>query len=49
MESRVAPCGGDAAFVIAVLQNVGRGVTRLSSSCYAKLLEYLYRVIKPRG
>jgi len=44
---RVVP-RGDAALVIAVLRNVGWGVTRLLLSCYAKLLEYLYRVIKPR-
>ena len=29
-------------FVTEVLQNIGRGVTRLSPSCYAKPLEYLH-------
>lgn len=33
-------------FVTAVLQNVGRGVTRLSLSCYAEPLEYLHHANK---
>ena len=45
----MVPRGDATAFVTAVLQDVGRDVTRLSSSCYAMFLEYSYRVMKPRG
>jgi hypothetical protein len=43
------PRGDATAFVTAVLQNVDRDVTRMSSSCYAMFLEYSYRVMEPRG
>ncbi len=33
-------------FVTAVLRNIGRGVTRLSPSCYAQLIEYLHHANK---
>src|SRR5215207_11489429 len=39
----------DDAFVTAVLRNVGRGVTRLSSSCYAEPLEYVHHANKKAG
>ncbi len=33
-------------FVTAVLRNIGRGVTRLSPSCYAQLIEYSHHANK---